>query len=67
MTTDSGKTQARPAPPPPKCTCHWPPYRYAGPGFGLDPDCPRHGTEACLELADQELDIDTSHQREEPT
>ena len=49
----------------PACTCNWPPNRYAGPGFGLDPDCPRHGTEAVLELADQEPDIDTSQQREE--
>ena len=49
----------------PACTCNWPPNRYAGPGFGLDPDCPRHGTEVVLELADQEPDIDTSQQREE--
>lgn len=49
----------------PACTCSWPPTRYAGPGFGLDPDCPRHGTDAVLELADQEHDIDTSQQREE--
>lgn len=41
-----------------QCTCHWPPSRYAGPGFGLDPDCPRHGTDACLALADPTLDID---------
>lgn len=56
--------------PPPRdkggpCTCHWPPNRYAGPGFGLDPDCPRHGTDACLALADPTLDIDTSYQGEE--
>lgn len=46
-----------------QCTCAWPTSRY--PTFGLDPDCPKHGTEAMLQLADQELDIDTSYPREE--
>lgn len=49
----------------PQCTCHWPPAQYPQLGFGLDPDCPKHGTEALLEQADQELDIDTTQQREE--
>lgn len=44
------------------CTCHWPPSQYPQLGFGLDPDCPRHGIEAILELADQELDIDEPHE-----
>lgn len=30
-----------------------------------DPACPRHGLEAQLARADQTLDIDTSHEREE--
>lgn len=41
-----------------QCTCTWPTTRYPTPTFGLDPDCPKHGTEAMLQLADQELDID---------
>lgn len=40
------------------CTCHWPPIGYPHPRFGYDPDCPRHGTDALLERADQNLDID---------
>ena len=58
MNHTSDHTRAQDA----QCTCHWPPARYAGPGFGLGPDCPRHGIEAILQHADQELDIDTSYQ-----
>lgn len=32
-----------------------------------DPDCPRHGTLACLRLADPTLDIDTSYTTREGT
>ena len=48
-----------------QCTCKWLTQRYATPDVGPDPDCPRHGLEAILELADQDLDIDTSYAREE--
>lgn len=50
----------------PACTCAWPPVGYPEPRFGYDPDCPRHGTDALVELADQQLDIDTSYREERP-
>lgn len=48
------------------CTCHTAECDVGTGPFHWDPECPRHGLDAQIALADQSLDIDTSYREERP-